>query len=588
MYPSEKDLRVRDERVHAAFDDMKSGKLSRREFVRWASVMGASGLGASLLSACSTSAEPTATPQIVEVTKVVEKPVTQVVEKQVTSVVEKIVQVTPTPVPTPPGGIRRGGTLYSGLNYTTERFTDPALATNTYQANVVRQVCDWLVKVGTDMKVKPSLATEWTPSADGLKWTIKLRKGVKFSHGKAFTADDVVFTFNRMLAANTASAFKSVANYLKPGSVQKVDDFTVVFNCDRVVGDFPYHLHDYHAAILPSDFAGDFYKQPYGTGPFVINTYRPGELLNYKRREDYWDTGVDGKPLPYVDALEFRSFPDQQSMLDAISKAELHMVTIGYQQLPYVLKLDSTVRPVIWQTGNFYNGVLRCDTKPFDNPKVRKAFKMAMDRDAWNQTVYMGYSMAAYDQPIAPVYDLAPTVTTFKRDVEGAKKLLAEAGYPNGVDLKLQFYNDAGHTNIAQWMQASAAPAGFRITLTPNPNYWDVWLKPWDPFVMGACNWATRSTVSEFLNIAYHSKGDWNEYHWSNAEFDKMLASYDAELDAAKRKTLVQQMCQLISDDCGMVNPGYRQEIVAVNRAVQSFTPSPSVADYYAGVWLSK
>ena len=105
---------------------------------------------------------------------------------------------------------------------------------------------------------------------------------------------------------------------------------------------------------------------------------------------------------------------------------------------------------------------------------------------------------------------------------------------------------------------------------------------------MGACNWATRSTVSEFLNIAYHSKGDWNEYHWSNAEFDKMLASYDAELDAAKRKTLVQQMCQLISDDCGMVNPGYRQEIVAVNRAVQSFTPSPSVADYYAGVWLSK
>ena len=151
------------------------------------------------------------------------------------AVVEKI--VTPTAIPTPAGGIKRGGTLYTGLNYTTDRFTDPALATNTFQANVVRQVCDWLVKVGTDMKVKPSLATDWAPSADGLKWTLHLRKGVKFNHGKAFTADDVVFTFNRMLTADTASAFKSVANYLQPGSIQKVDDFTVVFTCDRVVGD---------------------------------------------------------------------------------------------------------------------------------------------------------------------------------------------------------------------------------------------------------------------------------------------------------------------------------------------------------------
>ncbi len=585
MFSSEKDKRVREERVHAAFEDFKNGKLTRREFLRWASVVGAGSLAATLVS-CGGTPAPTATPKIVEVTKVVDRPVTQVVEKQVTQVVERL--VTPTPVPTPAGGIKRGGVLYSGLNYTTDRFTDPALSTSTFQANVVRQVCDWLVKVGPDLKVKPALATAWTPSADGMKWTINLRKGVKFSHGKAFTADDVLFTFNRMLTAETASAFKSVANYLKPGSLQKVDDFTVVFTCDRVVADFPYHLHDYHAAILPSDFAGDFYKQPYGTGPFVIKDYRPGELLSYKRREDYWDLGVDGKPLPYVDGLEFRSFPDQQSSLDAIAKGDLHIMNVTYSQLPFVLKLDTTVRPIIWQTGNFHNGVLRCDSKPFDDPKVRKAFKLAMDRDAWNQTVFMGYSITAWDQPIAPIYDLAPTLTGFKRDIEQAKKLLADAGYANGMDLKLQFPNDAGHTLLAQWAQASAAPAGFRITLAPNPNYYQTWLKPWDPFVMGADNWATRSTISEFLNIAYRSKGDWNEYKWTNDPFDKMLVQYDAELDATKRKTLVQQMCQIISDDGGVVNPGYRQEIVAINRMVQAFTPSPSIADYYAGVWLNK
>ena len=585
MVPSKKDLRAREERVHAAYEEVKKGKIDRREFLRMASVMGASTLAASLV-ACGGTPAPTATARVVEVTKVVDRPVTQVVEKQVTQIVEKL--VTPTAVPTPAGGIKRGGILYSGLNYTTDRFTDPALATNTFQANVVRQICDWMVKVGPDMKVKPALATSWTPSADGLKWTLALRKGVKFNHGKPFTADDVLFTFNRMLTADTASAFKSVANYLKPGSIQKLDDFTVVFTCDRVVADFPYHLHDYHAAVLPSDFAGDFYKQPYGTGPFVIKEYRPGELLSYTARTDYWDVGADGKSLPYVAGLEYRSFPDQQSTLDAIVKGDLHIVGVGYPQLPFVIKQEATIRPLIWQTGNFYNGVLRCDTKPFDDPNVRKAFKLAMDRDVWNQTVYMGYSITAWDQPIAPIYDLAPTMAGYKRDIEGAKKLLATAGYPNGMDLKLQFPNDTGHTNMAQWMQASAAAAGFRITLNPNPNYYQTWLKPWDPFVMGADNWATRSTVSEFLNIAYRSKGDWNEYHWVNESFDKMLAQYDAELDATKRKTLIQQMSQLISDDCGVINPGYRQEIVAINRMVQNFQPSPSVADYYSAVWLNK
>jgi len=584
MFPSEKDLRVREERVRAAFEDVKNGRLSRREFLRWASVMGAGTLAAALVSSCGGTPEPTATPKIVEVTKVVEKPVTQVVEKPVT----QIVQVTPTIPPTPVGGVTRGGKLVSNYNYTTERFTDPALITTTFHANVIRQVCDWLVKIGPDMKLKPALATEWTPSADGLKWTIKLRKGVKFNHGKPFTADDVVFTFKRLLSTETASAFKSVANYLKPDAVQKVDDFTVVFNCERAVADFPYHLHDYHAAILPADWTGDFYKSPWGTGPFVIEDYRPGERITYKRRDDYWDMGVDGKPLPYLDQLEFRSYPDQTSWLDALGKGELHLNAFDVSTMPFIIKLDATVRAVIWQTGNFWNGVLRCDSKPFNDPKVRKAFKLAMDRQTYITNALMNYGIVAWDQPISPLYELAPTLAGFKRDVEQAKKLLAEAGYPNGMDLKLQFFNDTGHTNICQWMQNSAAAAGFRITLAPLPTYYQTWLKPWDPFVMGADNWAMRATPSEFFNIAYRSNGDWNEYHWSNEQFDKLLAQSDAELDPTKRKAQYQQMCQIVSDDGGVVVPAYRQDMVAANRMVQGFAPSPIVADYYAAVWLKK
>jgi len=133
------DAQIRDERVLEAYHDYQQGRITRREFVRYASMMGAS-LAALGLGAC---VAPAAQP--VEVTKVVEK------------------VVTPTPVPTPPGGIRRGGRLVSTMAYSTTRFNDPALATDTFVANTYRQVCDWLVRVTPDLVVRPALATKWTP-----------------------------------------------------------------------------------------------------------------------------------------------------------------------------------------------------------------------------------------------------------------------------------------------------------------------------------------------------------------------------------------------------------------------------------------
>ena len=590
MSPTKRDLQARDERVRAAYEAYLQGKLSRRDLIRYVAVMGTS-LAALGLAACSTP-----TPQIVEkvvekpveVTKVVEKPVevTKVVEKpvEVTKVVERL--ITPTPVPTPLGGIRRGGKLVSTMAYSTERINDPALAMSTFVANTYRQVCDWLVRVTPDMVVRPALATKWTPSADGKDWTIELRKGVKFNHGKPFTADDVVFTFNRLLDPSIKSAFSSVANYLKPGSIEKKDDYTVIFHCERVVADFPYHLFDYHAPILPADWGGDFYKQPWGTGPFTIKEYRPDERIIFTRREDYWDLGVDGKPLPYLDQVEVRGYPDDASWLDALKKGELHLSYVSIATLPQVLELK-TISPKIIQTSSFWNGVLHCDEKPFSDPRVRKAFKLSIDREKYIRSVLFGYGVLAADHPIGPIYDGAPDIKPPARNIEQAKALLKDAGYPDGIDLKMQFYADDGHTNLAQWMQASVKEAGFRLTLAPNPDYYQVWLNKWGDNVMGADNWATRATPSEYFNIAYKTDGDWNETHWSNAEFDKLLAQYDAELDAAKRKEQLKQLCTILSEDGGVIIPSYRQELYSQAVTLQGFTIHPLVAMWYADLWLS-
>src|SRR5207248_5726478 len=122
-------------------------------------------------------------------------PTAQVIEQTV--VVER--EVTSTPQPTPLGGIKRGGTMVSTFFFDTSRFNDPAIINNYFVSNTLRQVCDFLVRVTPELLVVPALATSWMPSTDGKTWTVKLRQGVKFNHGKVFNADDVLFTFNRLL-----------------------------------------------------------------------------------------------------------------------------------------------------------------------------------------------------------------------------------------------------------------------------------------------------------------------------------------------------------------------------------------------------
>lgn len=572
-----RDEKIRDERVMDAYLDMLKGKITRREFVRYASVMGAS-LAALGIASCTTPT-PAAAPETIEKTVVVEKQV------EVTKEVEKI--ITATPEPTLTGGIKRGGTLLSSFFFSTERFTDPAIINNYFVSNTLRQVCDYMVRVDNNMIVQPALATEWVPSEDGLLWTLKLRKGVKFNHGKDFNADDVLFTFNRLIDPATASGFTGIANYLEPGSIEKVDDFTVTFACTRAVGDFPYHLFAYMAAVLPADWGGDFYEQPWGTGPFTIKEFRPDERIIFEARKDYWDIGADGSPMPYIDTLEIRNYPDDAAYLDALQSGEILLSGISTAVLPEVLKMEN-VQPTYFQSGGFFNGVLHTDEKPFDDPRVRNALKLAVDRNKWCQSVYLGYAIPGNDTPIAPIYADAPDIPPTAQDIEQAKALLAEAGYPNGLKLTAKFINDDLTTNTATWLAASAKEAGFDITLEPDPEYWQHWLDQWGPNVIGVSNWGMRSTPSEYFNIAYASTAVWNETHWKNAEFDSKLAEYDAELDAAKRTSLLADLCNLIKEDGGLLTAGHYQVLYAKSHKLKNFEMNPMGFTYYGNCWIDE
>ena len=485
---------------------------------------------------------------------------------------------------------KRGGTIYNSLGIDTEtHWDDPATLSLVFPSNNFRQVCDYLVTLDYTLTLQPSLATSWTPSTDGLTWTVKLREGVKFNHGKTFNADDVVFTFSRLIDPKTASGWAGAANYVT--GVEKIDANTVAFHTSRVAADFIYTLFLYHAAVLPADWPGDFITNPWGTGPFTLDQYTPGELVRFKARTDYWQQGADGKALPYLDVVEFDKYADEAARFSAEQEGTLQMAAA-----------DTTLKSqydgltdfnfVTVQTANLDDIIMHFNEEPWTNPDLVKAMKLGMDRKAWVDTRFAGFAIPGNDQPIAPgLYPLAPAGmdVTSTYDPEQAKALLAKAGFPDGLDITATYiaptspkdYTDT----FAQFLVGAYAPAGIRITLAPDPHYWDTWLNDWGKMKIGLSNWAQKNTASEMFNLAYYSKGIWNESHWVNAEFDTLLEKFDSTLDQTERTTQLAKLTDLISTEGNVVIPGWRQDAAVIQKNIH-YNLHPQAFVWFGDAWV--
>ena len=552
--PDPKSIKARYNHVQEAHFQFTKKRISRRDFLRFASSLGAGAMALGMLSPLERLQVAAAKPLFAQ-------------------------DIAP----------QRGGNIYSALGSNAkDRFDDPAKLQNVFVSNNIRQICDYLVVLDYTLTLQPSLATAWTPSADGLTWTVTLRQGVKFNHGKDFNADDVVFTFKRLLDPATASGWAGAANYVT--GVEKVDDYTVNFHTNRVAADFIYSLFLYHAAILPADWPGDFIANPWGTGPFTLDEFTSGELVRFKRREDYWQMGADGKSLPYLDTLEFDSYPDPNAIFSALQEGSLDMgpanVTLKDQYAPLTDYNFLTV-----QTGNLDDIVMQFNQEPWTKPQMREAIKLMVDREAYVNTRFAGYAIPADDQPIAPgMYPLAPSSRTApKLDIEKVKSLLAEAGYPDGIDLTVGYIDkasDGGYTDqFAQFLVGQGEAVGIRLTLKPDPNYFNTWLDDWGPNMLGLDNWAQKNTASEMFNLAYYSKGIWNESHWVNSDFDALLEKFDSTLDEASRKDQLVQLSDLLSTQGSVMIPAWRQDAAMINKKIH-YNLHPQAFNWFGDAWV--
>jgi peptide/nickel transport system substrate-binding protein len=468
---------------------------------------------------------------------------------------------------------------------------DPYTRQETFLLAFNANIYDPLVRRGADMVVQPALAERWeTPSPT--VWRFHLRRNVKFSDGTPFTADDVVFSYQRTRApgSNMASIFASVKE------IRKIDSHTVEFETLVPNPIFTQEITSWaimsktwaetHNAVRPADLTtreeNFATRNAMGTGPFRLVSREPDRRTVLERNPGWWDT-----PTHNVERAELNIIANDATRVAALLSGEVDFVyTVPPQDVTRIGNAPGVriiqgpeLRTIYLGMDQLRPELLKSDVKgrnPFQDVRVRRAFSHAIDAQAISRTVMRGQS-----RPTGLIY--GPGVNGFREqdDVrypfnpDEAKKLLAEAGYPNGFGVTMDCPNDryVNDEAICTAIVNMLARVNIRITLNAQtrvryfaeinaPRYnTSFYLLGWTP--------STSDAHNSLNSLAYTRAGDrgmFNNGGYSNPRFDALVDQIGVELNQGRRQELITQASRMLHEDAGMI-PLHQQQVVWAARA---------------------
>ena len=478
------------------------------------------------------------------------------------------ISVVATPTPTPQVAVevtRPGGTLKVGMlaDHTT---LDPPLVVGVPDLSIIVHAYDNLVMRNPDLSLQPMLAESWEISDDATQWTFNLRQGVTFRHGKPFTAEDVVYSMNRLVEVESPLA----GTLPEDMKVVAVDDHTVRFEFISAYAPLLDTLVKYHAVITPSDVNPErFRTETLGTGAFHMTEHVVGEYTRFERNENYWWEGH-----PPSDELFFIYLPDPTARAEAIKSGAIDILYDMETATVAALRGSSDVIVKQAPSGGYMNLAMDVRTPPFDNVLVRRAIQAATDRQAILDGAQLGLGGIAYDHPVTPTdpfFNDACKPPDYNPAL--ARELLAQAGYPNGIELTLYTATaGAAMVEMATVMKEKAAPAGIdlEIVVLSEDGYWsEGWMvKPFTTV------WWGGRPPHEAFSIVYPTGAPWNESFYSNAEVDSLIEQGATTVDPdARRQAYYDLQCLLIQEVPRIV-PVFRPVIWAVRSNVQGVEPT--------------
>ena len=508
--------RLSSELENHLLDEWLAGHLSRRGFLRQASILGmALGPLAGLLgSAPSARAQGTAKP-----------------------------------------GGKPGGTIRAAITVPTGAI-DPVTVADIGGLAMLQQTGEFLVFDAPDLTLKPVLALSWKSNDKADVWTFTLRQGVKFHDGHAFVADDVVATMDRLAdPANGSNALSVFRGVLSKGGSRKVDDHTVEFHLDKPVGKFPYYVSsdNYNAIILPSDYKGGFESHFNGTGPFKLDHYQAKVGASFVRNPDWWGGAV----MP--ERTEFSFYTDQQPQILALQGGQVDVLQQFVVQGGQALLNNPDVAVIKLKSSTQRQVHMRCDKGPFTDKRVRQALALTLDRPALVRGLLRGDGDLGNDSPFAPVYPSTDrAVPQRTKDIAQAKALMKAAGKEGGFAVTLTTEQLQEIPAYAVLIQNAAAQIGIKVSLKvePQDSYYGsatFGKSDWLDSELGITDYGHRGTPDVFLSAPLVSDGSWNAAHFKNPDYDKLVAQYIAAVDLQAQRDTAGKIERLLLDETPII-----------------------------------
>ncbi|MFZ1468013.1 MAG: ABC transporter substrate-binding protein [Paracoccaceae bacterium] len=453
---------------------------------------------------------------------------------------------------TPDPAAKAGGSIV--ITYKDDVATlDPAIGYDWQNWSMIKSLYDGLMDyVPGTTTLRPGLAESYEISADGLVYTFKLRAGVKFHNGREMTADDVKYSLDRTTNPATQSPgagfYASIAGFDEAGEgglsgVEVVDPLTVKITLSRPDATFLHVLALNFASVVPKEaveeFGDDFGKNPVGTGAYKMTEWTLGQRLVFDKNPDYWISGV-----PYLDQIVFEVGQEPVVALLRLQNGEVDVPGDGIPPAKFTeVMADPEQAARVVQGGQLHTGyiTLNVTTPPFDQVEVRRAVNMAINKDRIVQIIN-GRAVPA-NQPLPPTMPgYTKDYKGYPYDVEGAQKLLTEAGLADGFETDLYVMNTDPNPRIAQAIQQDLAAIGItaNIQSLAQANVIEAGGAGTAPMIWsGGMGWiADFPDPSNFygpiLGCAGAEAGGWNWSKYCNADLDAMAVAADSMFDPAK------------------------------------------------------
>ncbi|EMF46765.1 Oligopeptide ABC transporter, periplasmic oligopeptide-binding protein OppA [Planococcus halocryophilus Or1] len=437
------------------------------------------------------------------------------------------------------------------------------------------KIYEGLVGRDRNAELQPLLAESWE-QLDDKTWEFKLRQDVKFHDGTDFTAEAVKATFDRLLDPEVGSPRAGVLSMVE--EVKIIDDFTVQFLLSEPYSPLLSILASHESGIISpkaiEEFGGDDIQEPSGTGPFVFESWTPGQVIILNRNEDYWGT------LAKVGRVEFKVVPEETTRTAMVETGEAHIAEpLSIAQFDAV---NASQNSKVYQSEGFGTEYITFNVEkaPFNDVRVRQAVSHAIEMDAIRKGVYNNVGGEANSLLGPKVFGYHEGLETYEYNLSEAKRLLAEAGYSDGLEIKLSTMDNKERISLAEVVQSQLKGIGIKVTIE---------VMEYGTFVESTHSGDTEMFIISWRNAT--GDADYNQYNlmhsssigasgntsfYSNSEVDGLIEEARKEADSEKRIELYAKAQEIEMEEAVYIPIRVIENVAAMSKDVSGFEISPS------------